>query len=315
MIQDPDGPRPFMIHVEIQRQVVRYSSALAGDIDCSNASSLMNLFINELDTIYTVHKGLWSTRLEIQLLRAKLYLYSHCLNILSKGGTNNVSFNEQSNLDSAKVLVHQGLHSAVSLIHNSQILNNSSPDGEETSRSGTLIHYPKYYLQTIVFAIIFLLKFLSANPRAMQRDKELAYSHITIAHQIFSGFPDSPECMRVVEIIQHLADNLKEGDENVVLPTRSKLGASLMYNTLTMLGVGKDRISANDIIETRVNNGQVPDVVLVADPDGLSKSAATMWDSSGMTIPFATAHSATQDGLGSFQWNTDEMFFDLPDAF
>lgn len=315
MAHDPEVPRAFMIHVEIQRQIVRYSNALAGDIDSSSASSLMNLFNNELDTLYTVYKGLWSTRLEIQLLRAKLYLYSHCLNIASKGGSNARRFDGQSNLDSAKILVHQGLHSAVSLIHNSQKLNNPSADGEETTGTGTLIHYPKYYMQTIVFAIIFLLKFLSANPRAMQQDKELAYSHITIAHQIFSGFPDSPECMRVVEIIQHLVENLKESDENAVLPTRSKLGASLMYNTLTMLGVGKDRIPAHTSSESRGNDGQVPEVVLVADSDGLMESAATMWESNSMANPFAAAHSATQDGLGTFQWNTDEMFFDLPDVF
>ncbi|KEF59048.1 uncharacterized protein A1O9_03891 [Exophiala aquamarina CBS 119918] len=315
MAQDPDGPRPFMIHIEIQRQTVRYSNALAGDVDSANASSLMNLFHNELDTLYTLYKGLWSMRLEIQLLRAKLYLYSHCLNIASKDGSNARRFDGQSNLDSAKILVHQGLLSAVSLIHNSQKLNNQLVDGEETSRSGTLIHYPKYYMQTIVFAVIFLLKFLSANPRATQQDKELAYSHITIAHQIFSGFSDSPECMRVVEVIEYLVENLKEIDEDAALPTRSKLGASLMYNTLTMMGTGLERKLVYTTSGTRENDGQVPEAILVADSDGLVQSAATMWDSSGLTNPFAAAHSATQDGLATFQWHTDEMFFDLPDSF
>lgn len=313
MSRDPENPRPFMVQVEIQRQVVRYSTALAGEIDSSTAASMMNLFSNELDTLYTVYKGLWSTRLEIQLLRAKLYLYSHCLNVASKSRSNVGRFGEQSDFDSSKILIHQGLHSAVSLIHNSQKLNfPSSAYGDETSGRGTLIHYPKYYLQTVMFAVVFLLKFLSTNQKAAQQDRELAYSHITTAHQIFSSFPDSPESLRVVEVIEYLVENLKESDENGTPPTRSRLGASLMYNTFTMLGADRQPVSTQIASDPSKSSVQVPEVTLLTESDNAMESTPTVWGSNDLTSPFTPAKSTMQDELGAFQWNSDGLFFDIP---
>lgn len=310
MSHHAECPRAFLVQVEIQRQVVRYSTSLGGDVDSSTYSSLMNLFSNELDTLYAMYKNIWTTRLEIQLLRAKLYLYSHCINVAWKAPAYEGRFGEQANPDSVRMLMHQGFHSAISLIHKSQKLNfPSSLDAQAAPSSGVLIHHPKFYLQTVVFAVVFLLKFLSTNQKVVQQDRELAYSHITIAHQIFSGFSYSPESLRVVGVIEHLVQNLKENDNQRTPTVHSRLGASLMYNTL----IGLPRtMQTQDTADGALHNDQIPEVVVLAASDHPSSDSAPItWESEGMTNPFATPQSTLHDELGGFQWNPDQLFFDV----
>ncbi|KAK5044647.1 hypothetical protein LTR84_010539 [Exophiala bonariae] len=310
MSHDADCPRPFTAQVEIQRQIVHYSTALAGDVDSSTSSSLMNLFSSELDTLYAMYKDIWSTKLELQLLRAKLYLYSHCLNIVWRTSYDRARVSDESTLHSVKMLLHRGFLSAISLVHNSQKLNTTPSDSEPAPSGGILIHHPKFYLQTVMFAVIFLLKFLSnnLNQKFSQRDRELAYSHITIAHQLFSGYSHSLECLRVAGVIEQLVENLNENDNQKCTPVNSKLGASLMYSTLSYLSTpAKAEHSANHT----ENSGEILEVVNFAASDKPSTSTPMIWDSHDTAQPFETTDAALPDDLSGFQWNSDEFVFDI----
>lgn len=316
MSRDADVPKTFMVEIEIQRQVVRYSNALAGDIDTSTSSSLLNLFNNELDTLYSLYKGFWCTKLEIQLLRAKLYLYSHCLNVASKSKGQISRLNELSDLESVKILVHHGLHSAVSLIHNINKLNTTSPVGvNPIGESGSLIHYPKFYLQLVMFAVVFLLKFLSTNTKASQQDRELALSHITTAHQLFSSFPNSPEHARIVQVIELLVRNLKENENDIVPPIRTKLGASLMFDTLKDLRSRRIEDDADDCVQPNavdaLPNWRGTETGLATASHHLVNSIPPVWEPVGLNNGFVSDHSGMQEDIGGIQWISDEMFFEM----
>jgi hypothetical protein len=152
--KEPGVPPPYMVHIEIQRQVVQYSIALAGQVDTSTTSTLLNLFSNELDNVLRSHKSTWSRRLEVQFLGAKLYLYSLCLTAVSKMPGYGSSAASSSVSDPARMSMQLGLPSAISLIHTITQLNKESSTMNPGSGSEVL-HYPKSYFRLVVFAVGF----------------------------------------------------------------------------------------------------------------------------------------------------------------
>jgi hypothetical protein len=106
-----------------------------------------------------------------------------------------------------------------------------------------------------------------------------------------------------VEFFEYLEENLRESDENGTPPTRNKLGASLMYNTLTMLGADRQAVSTQTAPDPRKNKVQVPEVILSTESDDERDSMLMVWDSNDLTSPFAAAQPTMQDELCAFQWD------------
>ncbi|OQV08211.1 Fungal specific transcription factor domain-containing protein [Cladophialophora immunda] len=257
MARDPEVPRTFRAQVEIQRQVVLYSTSLAGVGDFGTGSTLFNLFNNELDTVATTYKDSWTTRLEIQLLGAKLYLFSLCHIHAHQRKRRKPPFEDADGLHSDKALLHRGLPSAVSLIYNMSKLQKEYPAEPETPDDvSSVIHYPKYYFRSTMFAIAFLVKFLSANPTAAQEDRELAISHVVFGQRFFSSFPGCRDFSRAAEVVEIMAKGLKIESDNREDSISSRHGASILYDLVKTV---QARISETSAATPAVHAGQPVD--------------------------------------------------------
>ncbi len=316
--RDPAIPRSFAVQIEIQRQVVLYSTALAGDVDSCTSSTLLNVFNSELDTIFTTYRDIWNLRLEVLLLGAKLNLFSLCLNISSSRRGHIGRFGELPNVDSARVLT-LGFPSAVSLIHNmSKMKNQTRSDPQQGGGEDcALAHHPKYYFRLVMFSLVFLLKFLSANPKATQEDRELAISHITIAHQFFSSFSTSPEFHRVAEVIEVLVRGLKDDSDDPV-PIRGRLGASLMFDTLKTVRLPRGQ----DPPEDDTGGVSIPYSTYPSQSQAHARGPEEVTDSSTVNVSWpselynnhlADSQAGIQDGEGDLSWMADEMLLEMFD--
>ena len=302
-----------MVQIEIQRQVVQYSTALAGDVDAGTVSTLLNHFSNELDNVLKAFKDIWSTRLEIQLLGSKLYLFSLCLTVASKRHGLVDGPKQSYAFTAAQLPVQLGLPSAVSLIHNVSMLNRDS--SADTYQHGTgMIHYPKFYFRLVVFAVVFLMKFLSANPKAAQEDRDLAISHITTAHQFFSSFSPAEDFMRVAEVIEVLAKNLREDSDDTSAPTRSRLGASLLYDTVKRHNrpLEQSRPANHDFNIGAINDamGRQDDVSKTVSVD-TSGAGASLWVAPEAYTNLSGFQPVLDESFEGFPWMSDEILSEM----
>lgn len=308
--KEPDVPRQFMVQIEIQRQVVQYSTSLAGDVDSGTVSTLLNLFNNELDNLLTAYKSIWSPRLEIQLLGAKLYLFSLCLTVVTKRHSHPDEFAKSYVSDPARLPVQLGLPTAVSLIHNISGLNKETSTSPHSAAVG-VIHYPKFYFRLAVFAVGFLMKFLTANPNASQADRELAISHITTAHQLFSSLPIGEDFVRVAQVIEVLANNLRaeKAEEADVVKTRS--GASLLFDIIDRFRGPSGHVLAPTTATAAPDEGWDPqeDVSRTTSFNTVDSTTA-LWPPSG---PYDVSgfQPALEETLGNFQWMSDDMLAEM----
>ncbi len=301
-----------MVQVEIQRQVVQYSTSLAGDVDAGTASTLLNLFNNELDNLLNAYKNIWSARLEVQLLGAKLYLFSLCLTVVTKrhglvdGNTKSYAPNP------ARLPVQLGLPTAVSLIHNISSLNRESST-QQHSPAPAVVHYPKYYFRLVVFAVGFLMKFLSTNPGASQEDRELAISHITTAHQFFSSFSAGEDFARVAQVIEALAQNLREDKDEDSDPIKTRSGASLLYDIVKKFS-NSNRADRDD-----QNTGVARPSQAWTTDDDISRTTSlssadpntSMWAPAGTYNDLVGFQPALVEGVDNFQWMSDDMLAEM----
>ncbi|KIW83723.1 hypothetical protein Z517_02969 [Fonsecaea pedrosoi CBS 271.37] len=314
MAKKPSVPRHFMVQVELQRHVVQYSTALAGDVDSSTCSTLQSLFNTELDTLFTVYQDIWSPRLEIQRLGAKLYLFSLCLTVTSKQRSRPQELDIPYAIDLARVSVQLGLPAAVSLIHTIVQLNNESLVQEPGN--GGVIHYPKFYFRLVVFAVVFLMKFLSADPRAAQQDRELAFSHITAAHQFFSSFAPAQDFARVAEVMADMARNLRVDAQDHPSTVETRLGASLLYDTMRRFR--RPLESSGDSEKPAAPTVTDPNAwAMRSDNDGASWENQRVMDSSCWRSHDAVAyklpelHANLEEGLDCFRWMSDDMLVEM----
>ena len=307
--KEPDVPLQFMVQIEIQRQVVQYSTSLAGDVDTGTVSTLLNLFNNELDNLLNASKGIWSARLEIQLLGAKLYLFSLCLTVVTKRQNLTDAIAKSYVSDPARLPVQLGLPTAVSLIHNISSLNKDSPSQPHLTASG-VIHYPKFYFRLVVFAVGFLMKFLSANPNASQEDRELAISHITTAHQFFSSFPFGEDFVRVAQVIEVLANNLRADKEEASEAVKSRSGASLLYDIIEKFRGPTDFILPPTTAAAASNEAwKKHDAISRTTSLGTADSATSQWAPTVSYIP--GFQPDLEDGLNNIQWMSDDMLAEM----
>ena len=308
--KEPDIPPHFMVHMEIQRQVVQYSTALAGDVNPSTASTLLNLFNNELDNLISLFKEFWSPRHEIQLLGAKLYLFSLFLTIASKRRSLGHEAASSYPSDQTRFSVQLGLPSAVSLIHT--IAQTQKDLSQELSR---VKHYPKPYFRLVVFAVGFLMKFLSANPKAAREDRELAISHITVAHQFFASLSVWSDFADVVRIIEMWANNLREERDDDSDPIGTRSGASLLYDIANKFKdpTPQEEQGKSAPIEEKGKQGSSEDNLTSA-PTSLvgADTIPTTWTQFGNYNDLAAFPPGLDDGfVEGFQWMSDEALSEI----
>ena len=313
MAKEPDVPQQFMVQVDIQRQVVQYSTSLASDVDPSTAATLLNLFNNELDNLLHAYKSIWSARLEIQLLGAKLYLFSLCLTVVTKrhglvdGATKSYA------PDPARLPVQLGLPTAVSLIHNIYNLNREISTQTHLPAS-SVVHYPKYYFRLVVFAVGFLMKFLTTNPSASQEDRELAISHITTAHQFFSSFSAGEDFAHIAQVIEVLAQNLREDKDEDSDPIKTRFGASLLYDIIKKFRGDLKRVGGNDYTAATAVPGKTwtkDDHVSGTTSLGTTDSNTSMWIPAGPYNDLPSFPPTIEGSLDNFQWISDDMLAEM----
>jgi hypothetical protein len=162
--------------------------------------------------------------------------------------------------------------------------------------------------------MITVMKFLSANPKAAQEDRELAISHITMAHQFFSSFPIGEDFVRVAQAIERLATNLraiKAGDSEF-LPTRS--GASLLYEIITRFQGTKPptaaapaSTTADAPVPTWGNHPSSSEAADVNMPD----PATILWTQPGSVGDLSAFQPGLYNGPEGFQWMSDDMLMEM----
>lgn len=293
----------FMVQVEIQRQVVQYSTALAGDIDASTVSTLSNLFNNELDSLVNSMRELWTPRHEIQLLGAKLYLFSLCITVASKQKEQGASSAISYTSDPARLAVQLGLPAAVSLIH---LISKLNKEALESSQNGPeVVHYPKYYFRLVVFAVAFLMKFLSANPQAAQDDRELAISHIANAHQFFASYSPAPDFVEVAAMIAVWAKNLKHEGEEESTTRKTRFGASLLYETIKRFRWPSDQAKEKEAIEVQSVQDEDSKAIALSAPD----PNPDPWGPEAYN--YFSEFQPGMDALENFQSMSDDMLSEM----
>jgi len=227
-------PRVLTAQTDIQLHAARFTQALDGASDPATRLGYINLFDRDLERVRGTFQDTWTEEAELNLLSAKLYLYSHSFIagqpslFLGAGGS--------SHLDSsARVILMDGLSTVVRYIHAFSQLDQSAlspfsagasqPTNSQVNRQ---LHLPHHYFRTLAFSAFFLLKFLAIAPDATESDKILARNNLTTAHGIFMAYPYSKETRGVAMTIETL------GKTNVAREgkVQTRLGASIFYDAL-----------------------------------------------------------------------------------
>jgi hypothetical protein len=180
----------------------------------------------------------------MHLEAAKLYLYALCfVNEQRLAPQSSVTRSQVSNY--SRLIMQQGLTAASRLISTFADIHTSTaslPDSIHTSScSSHLLFYPKPYFTNLYFATVLLLRYLVAEPHASQHDRELGINHITTSHGIFSALSFSRDHKRAGILIEVLGRMTRSGGLPPNLHIKSRLGASLIYDSSVNAGLFRNR--------------------------------------------------------------------------
>jgi hypothetical protein len=192
--------------------------------------SLIQIFDSALDAAKMQYADDWTAEAEINLQAAKLYLYG--IYFVAKGQTNPTVSSIWSDV-SSQLLLHGGLRTAARLIYIFSTLEEDSiqlSPGSDMDRNARLLSYPKHYFRTLMFAVVFLFKFLAVNKQASDSDKDLALNSISTTHRLFKGFVTSLEHLRVARSIEFMGRIPGTADTASALHVDTRLGASILYD-------------------------------------------------------------------------------------
>jgi hypothetical protein len=241
-------PRSFIACTEIQRQIGRYTAQLDGIIDNHAQQSLTSFLDRELESIKPSYYDVWSPVLEMHLQAAKLFLYGLCFVNEQRLAPQSSSSRSQVSTYSQLIMQH-GLTAASRLINiladihtsTASLLDSITYSSHTNSCSSQLLFYPKPYFTNLYFATIFLLRYLVAQPHASQHDREQAINQITTSHQIFSDLGCSRDHKRAGILIEILGRMTRSGGLPPNLHIKSRLGASLIYDSTVNAGVFRNK--------------------------------------------------------------------------
>jgi hypothetical protein len=298
-------PRAFSAQVEIQRQVVRYTTALEDVVDTRTCYCLVQLFDRELENIRTRFHDSWSPLVEISLLTAKLFLYSLCF-IYDKNVTLPSALVSTDAMIPFRVILYSGHATAVRLIHlYAQAKTEIPTAASDHIRYRHVAYYPKHYPKSVVFAAIFLLKFIAIEPHAPESDLDLARNHVNIVYRIFNSFRGWGEYHRGAKMIEVLTRMTSPGSGQVKPHVNYRLGASIHYDAIRTAITLRDRSAeAANVTATdpRINERSTGEPIMVEQmvPQTPAHEKA----------PASTA-SQQMDNESAFPWGLwDESIFD-----
>lgn len=244
LCRSPSLPRTFVAETEIHRQVGRYNTQLDGMTDRKTQHSLIQLFDRDLDSIKASFQDAWTAELGIRLDAAKLYLYAFSYLTYDPSSSNISGISGIAGPFS--LILQQGLFAACRLIDTFSSLAVAEQDTAPSlhvldERFGRLLYYPKPYYTALFFAIVFLLQYLTAQPRASQADRDFAINHVTRAHYIFSQFRASREHKRAALLTEVLARLTRSGGGHSQPINTTRLGASIQYSQTFLAGQARRR--------------------------------------------------------------------------
>jgi hypothetical protein len=246
------------------------------------------MFDRDLERVPGTFQDIWDAETELNLLSAKLYLYSHSFVAGKPSVFSGVS---GSHLESSsRIILVSGLSTAIRYVHSfskldQSVLSTLSTEGSQSSagQSNRQLHVPHHYFRTLAFSAFFLLKFLAIAPEATESDKTLARNHLTTIHSIFMSYPgDFVEHKAVAMTIETL------GKANVAsnAKVQTRLGASILYDGLLTFGqlekakaaAGKDTeiVSARDNPEISEEDQAARDNFLLT--EFLNSNWESLWD-------------------------------------
>lgn len=226
-------PRVLIAQTEIQLYVSRFTQALDGSNDPTARLAYITMFDRDLERVRGTFQDIWTEEIELNLLTAKLYLYSNSF-VAGKPSLFH-EVNGSHSDSSARVIIVSGLATAVRYVQAFSRLDQSATSPFSTGAAQPTVgqlnrqtHVPHHYFRTLAFSTFFLLKYLAVASDASESDKELAKNHLEIAHNIFRSFPDSKEHIGVAGTL----DALKKTNVAKESKVSTRLGASIFYEAL-----------------------------------------------------------------------------------
>ena len=236
MCSSSDVPRHLQARADIQRHVVRYTTALDEAIDSRTQTSLIQLFDQDLGQTERAFQDVWSEDLDIELQGARLNLYSFSLIPTVPSGDAG-TYRPEPLSSNTRVFLQLGLTAAVRMIQMSCRMNKPkipamSPSQKDKYDPAGLFFYPKQHFRILAYAAIFLLWFLAVDAHASDSDKELAQNHVKAMHKLFMSFVGSSEHIRAaktIELLGRMPNNMGEMSTPRVF---TRLGTNFMINAL-----------------------------------------------------------------------------------
>jgi hypothetical protein len=225
----------IVAHTDIQLHVARFTRALDDTVDLSAKVMYINMFERDLERLRGTFQSTWGDDVELNLIGAKLYLYSHIFVARSKENYRVGKVVKPLLGDSGwRKIVYSGLSAAVSYIHafSEQGRQASSPSASSPiplEEPVQLRCYPHHYWRTLVLAAFYLLKFLALDSDSTETERELARNHLTTSYDTFMSYPNSIEHIAVAKTIEMLAKTSGIPAESKV---NTRLGASIIYDAL-----------------------------------------------------------------------------------
>ncbi|KAI5778739.1 hypothetical protein EDC01DRAFT_333305 [Geopyxis carbonaria] len=260
VIRNPPAnlPAPFASHLNIAVTASKAQVALSnpltpcGLVEPATRWSLIQLFDTELQSLLSASQRPWSRINDIQLLTARLQLYSFVLYDDVQAVVNST--------DTAATTT-QGFQLAIQII---TLIAAAHKDGE-------FIYYPTTIIRPIVLASIWLLKLVASEALTQQR-ADVAKNHVREAHSLCTAMRVAPndESERAAEFINtvtHLKDG-KWGSGSVT--TKSRMGQGLFYDAVREKKeheINMGIIKGRNTIEARDSSGSEEEVDADAEGD------------------------------------------------
>ncbi|KAI9685686.1 MAG: hypothetical protein M1822_004246 [Bathelium mastoideum] len=291
------SPRDHAILV-ICEIICRFSLLLEDFEDMPEQPSLIQTFIDNLDTVKRNYSARWTPELDAQLEYAKLNLYA-IAGFLSPQGDFQI-FGQQD--VERQALLLRGLRSAFNLVDRMKTISvRVTADGQYDASS--LIFYPKYFFTNLFLAVTALFRISTINKECIHAHRPQALQSINEALTIFQLLPNDRDMARVARLtgrilnVMHLENSWTTSLSLGKLVIANRLGASLLWDTIfrlqkkvtngsgsETLEVGRRRIGTEGDglppapeMKTQLQNIQ-PDISMVSSAEDQMTAGMFSWD-------------------------------------
>jgi hypothetical protein len=286
----------------VQHTLAKFTSVVLNDPNGSVSYSLIQLVDGELDGLRSRFPSEWTSRVEVNVLIAKLHLYAMSVVRLHADRT------------SRDVLLKLGFPVALRIVYlTEQGLHYKSTDPQSLGTTALSRTLPKEYFRGIVLAAVFLLRYFALNERAIKEEQELARNHVAIVHSFFKAGVLAPgdEYDRATKFFELLSRSQPVDIDNVKLKVDNRLGQSLVYDAMSTthsmrnISLGAEEVEQERTLASGLEQNPI------AQTDGLGQFGlnfdATMMEGLGpidMSLPI--------DIWGDNPWDMIDVGFPLP---